>query len=136
MKYWETNSFKALEKDWEEKLKQSGFKDAEETIKGEKLLIQQSSNVYRQAVPLIRESKMDYYQLIMVNLADNPPEDEVELLVMTRLSEGKKIGDISTELATLGERCHRQTIRFIKRKYEDQWNIKKWEPHQLRSRKM
>ena len=60
-------------------------------------------------------------------------KDPVDKLVMIRHVQGKLIKDISQELKDRGyNKNHRQTIRFIIRKYELKWKIKNWKPEQLK----
>ncbi len=132
-KYWTTKTFRQLRDKWYLKLDTSGFKDQEKVIAGEPQLSQYASNAYRQASDVVRDAKLRYYELMAQLMNDNKPDDEVDLIVMTKWIEGNKIKDISAELKRKGKRCHRQTIRYIIRKYENRWEVKKWKPEQMRS---
>ena len=125
LKFWQTPSFKALQKQWECKLKESGFEDAEKTIKEERRLKQRASNSYRGACLLIREAKRRYFELLGVWYHKEKWSDSVEAFVLERRSQGTRIKQISEELRAKGERCHRETIRGIIRKYEIKWGIKR-----------
>lgn len=130
-KYWQKASFQIIRKRWYQKLKETGFVDAEKDVGKKQFLSQVSSNAYRQASEVIRECKSAYYSLLAECLFEDPPLDEIEKLILLRRSEGHKIKEISRELETRGERCHRQTIRFVIRRYENKWGIRKWNQAQL-----
>lgn len=129
-------SFEELEKYWYDRLKKEGFKDIEKKVGNERVLIQRASNVYRQATEVERENKRSYYELISSHVQHEQFTDPTDELIMCRRAEGITIKEISAELKKLGERCHRQTIRFIIRKYELKWKVRNWNPDQLATKKM
>lgn len=135
VKYWQTRSFKKLEKAWNRKLRNEGFEDAERIIDSvhghQRRMTQRASNAYRQASEIERNNKSDYYRLLGLYTHDEEFTDQVDLLVMFWRSQAYKISRICEELELLGHRCHRQTVRFIIRKYEHKWAIKRWTPSQL-----
>jgi hypothetical protein len=114
------------------KLDKDGFEDAEKTINADSILIQNASNVYRQADELTRDNKLIYYEVLSQWIQKDQFDTEVDKIIMIRVSEGMKIKDISSELKSLKLPCwHRQTIRYIIRKYEQRWKIKTWTKHKL-----
>ena len=136
-KYYETDDFKALEKEWEAKLKASEFEDAERTVNGERVLKQHAENVYRQADLLTRENKATYFTMIAQRTAREKFTNPVDKIVMTMLAEGKKIKEIVYFLQEHQHRrrshgpIHRRTVSYIIRRYEQKWGIKKWSTKQL-----
>lgn len=124
-KFWQTERFKSLERQWYDDLEKAGFKDAEETVNGNSFLKQRASNGYRNAREVERETKFAYYSLLQSFCNEEAFQDRVERLVLERRSEGAKIKEICEELKKLGERCYRNTIAKIIRKYEIKWGIKK-----------
>jgi len=125
-KYWQTSQFKALEKEWYERLEQSGFEDAEEKVNGRLVLKQWAANSYRGACPLLRENKLAYFTLIADGFhRENAWRDWIEVYVMEQRALGATIKDICATLAFHNERCHRETIRLIIHKYERRWGIRK-----------
>lgn len=124
-KYWQTKAFRDLQKIWNEKLREAGFEDAEALINGQLVLRQRATNSYRGISDVQRENKILYYELLAQNTYLEAFCDRVDRLVMERRSQGIKIKVISEELRQLGERCHRETIRHIIRKYEVKWKIRK-----------
>ena len=63
-------------------------------------------------------------------------EDEADRLIMEWTAEGREIKEISIELKKLGMRkSYRNTIRFVRRRYEDKWGIREWKPEEMVSRK-
>jgi len=145
-KYWKTNEFKRLEAFWDEKLAASGFVDAEKRIGDDRVLSQNSTNVYRQASELARNSKKIYYDLLNECINKKNLRSKIDQLIMpwhpdapVRLeqmiivwhAEGFKKKEICEQLREIGESRHRQTVMFIIRKYEHKWKIKKWTKEKL-----
>jgi hypothetical protein len=124
-KFWQTAKFKELEREWNERLARSGFRDAETTVNGRPLLKQRASNSYRGATLVERENKRRYYELLGVHAHAECFTDWVDCVVLHWRATGAKIKTISQILETLGERCHRETIRGIIRKYEMKWGIRR-----------
>ncbi len=137
-KFYQTNEFKEISKEWEKRLEQSGLGDIEKDIGsfpfGERALKQNSSNAYRQMEATRRQSKEEYYQQLSSCLHDAVFDNEVDRIVMILKAEGAKITEICSALFTLGKSRYRRTVRLIIRKYEDRWGIRKWAPNQLRYR--
>jgi len=124
-------SLTKLYAEWELKLRESGFIDAEKTVGGQRVLRQFSSNAYRQADELARQSKEHYFELIAekVSLGDfNTKNDEK---IMRWVSEGHKIHEIVKMLNTTGFYIDRKTVRYTIRRYETRWKIKHWQPKQM-----
>lgn len=125
-KFWQTKRFKELQREWDLKLAEAGFKDAETSTKGNRVLRQKASNCYRQACQVIREAKQRYYDMLGEGYhKETAWVDEVEGFVMEQRAHGVKIKRICEELKDMGERCHRETVRGIIRKYEVKWKIRK-----------
>lgn len=138
MKYWQTRKFNQLHDEWYEKLKSKGFVDQEKKIGSKYELIQQSSNVYRQASDVIRENKIAYFDLLQEHIAKDIFSNEVHKVIMERRALGFKIKEIVSTLEELGLRSDRKTknidrktIRYIIRNYEHKWKIRYWTKDQL-----
>ncbi len=137
VKYWQSRKLIKLEKIWYEKLRDSGFVDAEKVAGKEKVLVQRASNAYRQASETERESKADYFRLLCIYGHDEIFPDKITEIVMLRRSFGRSLKEIHDELKLAGIKEHqiyntsRQTIRFIIRSYENKWGIRKWTKAQL-----
>lgn len=116
---------------WDEILKATGFQDIERTIGGERVLIQYSSNVYRQAEEVVRESKISYFEQVSEKVNEHQFEDSIEQTIMSLIGEGSRIKEIVDLLNKKGISIHRQTVRFIIRRYETQWGIKIWRNKQM-----
>jgi hypothetical protein len=124
--FWTTSKFKKLAKKWDIKLKDSGFKDAEHSVNGFRNLVT-SSNPYRNSILEDKESKEAYYRLMGQHVYNsNEFDNNVDKLVMMRYVSGVMIKDICKELKQKGSPRHRQTIRYIIRKYESKWKVRKW----------
>lgn len=141
-KFWRTNQFETLKAEWEKKLKESGFEDAEADIGGERHLKQRASNPYahryRCEEELPRESKLTYFLLIAQMCArEQDFKDTSDRLIMERTSEGWTITEISKELKKRALFKHnRDTIRYIRRRYEAKWGIRIWSREQMVSRRV
>ena len=133
-KWYQTQKFKDLDYLWLQKLKESGFKDQEKTLGNDRVLTQKGSNAYRQAPQVVRDNKLRYYELIGQCVFSQKWTDDASRIIMFRRSEGVKIKDICLELKDKDLKCHRQTVRFTIRKYENLWGLRKWQPHQLKSK--
>lgn len=122
-KFWQTQKFKALQSEWEEKLIKSGFVDIEDE---RRRLRQNASNSYRTTTHAIIEGKQRYYELLGQGYHNEKCfRDTVERIVMLLRSRGFKIKDICHGLRLMKKRNHRDTIRRIIRHYEIRWKIKK-----------
>jgi len=136
-KFWQTKSFKQLNEAWGKKLKESGFKDAE---KNERFLKQKASYSYRRKyiTEEMREAKRQYFGLINENIGKELGfHDDSDRFIMEKTGEGWKIREISEALKSAGMKKHnRDTIRYIRRRYENKWGIKNWTQNEMVSRKV
>ncbi len=132
MTYWSSEHFKALQKAWYQRLKDSGFQDAEEMI-GEELKLKQRAacNVYQGADKLTRETKETYFRFVSQMVQETEFKREVDRLIMTRHAEGMKIKRICEELRRAGLARGRQTVRHRIRIYEMKWGLRQYTPRQL-----
>jgi len=124
-KFWQTKAFKKLARVWEEILAKDQTTNAEKLVNGRLVLRQGATNCYRQANEVARENKLRYYELLGANFHREEFTDDVEAFVMEQRAHGIKIQRICLELKAMGERCHRETVRGIIRKYELKWGIKR-----------
>ena len=138
--FWKTKQFKTLERQWEKKLQDAGFKDAEKTVKGERVLITSSVCVYRRRVEPVEEKRTaatEYFSMLSTLFMKEVFHDESEKIIMELTAEGKKIKEISDILKERGmKKFNRDTIRYIRRRYEHKWGIKQWAPEQMVSRRV
>lgn len=133
--FWRTRQFKVLSQEWNKKLEQSGFEDAELEVKGDRVLKQRASNCYRQADKLERESRLEYYTFLGYLAHNTKFNNELEKLVMVMYSEGKPYKEILEELNKRGIIRHRTTIEFIIRRWQHKWGIKSWSLKQMNLKK-
>lgn len=126
MSQFKTKQFLAIQKEWYQTLAKHGFIDQEKIVGDTHLLTQRSSNAYRQASKVSRNARLEYYRLIAHHLGEEKEISEVDFVVMTMISDGKKIKTISAHLGELGHVSHRQTVRFIIRRWETKWGIREW----------
>ena len=126
---------KSLVREWDLILAATGFKDIERTVGNDRVLIQFSSNAYRQADELTRESKIAYFDAICEKLNQTSFDNETDRYVMQKFSEGVRINQIVEELRSRGIGIHRQTCRYIIRRYETRWGIRTWSNKQMNLKK-
>lgn len=155
-KFWKSREFKNLQKEWEEKLKTSGLEDAEKEVGGERVLRQSADYAFRrkETTEIVRDAKQEYFSLLSEWLhKEKNFEGEIKAqpvltglpcekvssdrLIMERTAEGKSIQEISRELKALGmEKHNRDTIRYVRRRYENKWGIKCWKREDTVSRRV
>lgn len=147
-KFWTLSEFKNLKAEWDEKLKKSGFVDAEIEVNGFVKLRAHSAyygrfgNVFRHVKnEETRQARTDYFLRLAQAFQLAEFEDDLDRLIMERTVEGKTIKEISDEIKSLKppgkERTkhNRNTIRYIRRRYEKKWGIREWKAEQMVSRK-
>lgn len=148
-KFWRSPQFVSLKEEWDKKLAATGFEDAEKEINGELALKRVSlsegkwGGVYRHAHGLkgIHE-KADYFRVLSQKfLQEEQFDDDLDRLIMERTMEGKSIKEISDELKGMlspgqtRSKHNRDTIRYIRRRYENKWGIRIWSQFNMQSRK-
>lgn len=121
-KFWNTDRFKWLQREWEIKLKESGFKDIEDE---NGRLKQNAANSYRTSIHAVIDGKQRYFELLGQWHHERDFKNDIERLVMQRRSEGVLIKDILMELESIGKKRHWDTVRLIIRFYERKWGIKR-----------
>lgn len=135
--FWRKKTFKVLLIEWNKKLEQSGFEDAEVELKEDRALKQRSTNSYRQADQLERESRLEYYSFLGHLAHSTIFPNELEKFVMLRHSEGALINEIADELLIKGlSQCkNRWRVRHIIRRWQMKWGIKSWSLQQMNLKK-
>lgn len=147
-KFWKSKEFEAKQKEWDRKLEESGFSDAEISKDGERFLkvrtseIMQRGRLFNAFTGISRESSEEYFRILSQKISQEAAfEDELDRLIMERTAEGKTIKEISNELKKMlipgqtRNKHDRNTIRYIRRRYENKWGIRIWTPFQMMSRK-
>lgn len=135
MSFWRTKDFKVLAKAWDNKLEQTGFKDAEIELKTGRALKQRATNSYRQATELERTARLEYYCFLGYLVNNTIFPNALEKYVMTRHSEGASIQEIVNEINNGGISRHRRTIGFIIRRWQSKWGIRVWSLKQMKLEK-
>lgn len=120
-KFWQTPRFKELQKEWEDRLKESGFIDAE--AKGN--LRQNALNAYRTQIHTVIENKRRYYELLGHYYHEEDFSCPVEKYVMERYASGISRPQIRKELKAAGKKNGRETIGKIVSFYAKKWGLKK-----------
>jgi hypothetical protein len=135
LNYWEAPRFKALQRDWYQRLEEEGFRDAEEIIGGDMVLRQNAEHPYRGSDLLLIASKEAYFKLLRDWVQTGDFDSETDRIIMSMVSDGTKQRIIMAELNDMGikrpptfksdqRRC-RESIRLTVRKYEIRWGMRK-----------
>jgi len=139
-KFWKSKEFLEEKAKWDQKLKDSGFVDAEKELSGKSVLIAFSSDegCWKNKGLARREEREEYYTaLYQCFIKETDFADESDRLIMERTAEGKSKREISDELKEKKQKKHnRDTITYIRRRYENKWGIRKWLPYQMVSRRV
>jgi hypothetical protein len=125
-KFWQTQKFKELQKKWEEKLTESGFKDIEHSSGNLKL---KTSSGYRNHKCMMSQEEIDakseYYRVLGQRHHEEIYTDPVAFYVMDRKADGVSVVQIMKELKEQGLKNSWPTVRKILRCYEAKWGISK-----------
>jgi len=136
---WRLSAFEDLKREWEQRLKDDGFQDIEVEKRGER-------HLKRYADAPVHDSKLEPEQVALREayfdllrdwcLKEMAFEDASDRIIMERTAAGAQIWEISKELRELGYRkSNRDTIRYVRRRYETKWGIRIWRQADMVSRK-
>lgn len=134
MEFWKTKKFREANLEWNKILKESGFVDAEIELNGGVTLKQRATNAYRQASQLERDTRLDYYLHLGYWTHNTKFPNKLEAFIMTRHAEGATIKEIVEEIKTKHRSLNRKTIRFIIRRWQTKWGIRRWNCRQMNLR--
>lgn len=146
---WHSKLTSELIRTWDQKLKESGFEDAEEEGRNARFLKEGSRDRLCKKGPknifvteLVVSTSSTYYQMLSDNLhTEQNFADDFDRQIMEMTAEGKSIKEISIALKALvptGKKrgkFNRDTIRYVRRRYEQKWGIREWSKEQMTSRK-
>lgn len=122
---WNTKSFNELQRTWYQRLKDEGFRDAEELVGTELILKTDSvvSSIQRDTARC--QLKALYFDLIQKMISETQFESPIDLTILLRHSEGKRSPEIIAELNNMGmEICQKLVLTRIK-SYEVRWGIRR-----------
>ncbi len=97
--------FKALLSEWNRKLYESGFKDAESDGINPVLKASGSARRYERLDHITREAKEDYFRKVATKVSEANFESEFERDVLTLFSQGNSQTQIYKLLKIEGHRC-------------------------------
>lgn len=104
---------------WDLKLKESGFQDAEQWHKGQRVLKQRSSNAYRQAKPLEREMRPAYFSALFNAVGRSKTLLPWERKFLTEVASGRFAKHVALELGVNRKRA----LKFL-RDFEKKWGLR------------
>lgn len=134
MKFWLTNSFRALQRAWYQRLAADGFEDAEELV-GEEVVLRQNAH---HSAPYEHEERRvareEYYRMLRCLAAVEAFDSPIDEVIIIMTAEGARQKEIEARLNSLGirrpprflsekRRC-RESIRLTVRKYERRWGLR------------
>lgn len=100
-KFTQTSQFKKLNKEWQKKLKDSGFKDIED--KNEELIMNSFHQIKgdnKNFIPVLAEQKQEYYRMATHFLEEYTFESKLEKEIWRLHSEGLGYRPIINQLST------------------------------------
>ena len=139
-KFYNSSEFKKLQKQWYAKLKDSGFVDAETVglpAAPDGMLTQRSSNAYKQADLSVIAIKAEYFSMVAECVEKEQWDDATYEFILRNHADGKShLAIVRLFAKEKGDTIHRQTVRYVIRRYLNKWGIKYYSPDQLYSKKM
>ena len=134
------HEFRQLQEKWYQKLLDSGFKDHEFLLKkGDFALLEEPIQEYcrRDWSLASRTMKEEYFRWVAREALDEETvyRNDADRHILTRHAEGARIKIIVKELETMNMPRDRGTIRFIIRRYEMEWGLKRYNDRQLHKKK-
>lgn len=131
MTFWKKPEFKALQKQWYQRIKEAGFEDAEEMMDGEPVLKQTAAHNFCSLDELTRDSKEAYYVFVAQKVEETIFPSHVDKIILSGVASGKRISHIVQDLQNHGTPRCRFTVRVKIRTYEMKWGIRKYTAKQL-----
>jgi hypothetical protein len=108
--YWTTSKFKRLVAKWNIKLDAEGLGEiGRDHVKGF----------------ISSDEREEYYRLMSHHVYNQPFEDGVHRLIMTRYVSGIMLKDICKELGEKGSPRDRRTLYRVIKKYEKLWGVRR-----------
>lgn len=134
MTYWKNQTFKELQDEWYQRLKDDGFDDAEESVGEEMRLKQNAEHAFAWVDEVEFVATEAYFNFVSQMVQVTPFRNDVDRIILESHAAGKKIKHICAELASIGKKRHRASIRYRIRVYEMKWGIRKYTRKQLNRR--
>lgn len=122
--------FQKLREQWYKTLEDTGFKDIEKSndkLEADKLVrLQKAHSFFDQNGHLVN-AKQEYFQILFQTVNDSTVifHTELDKYILTRYAEGARIKTIVDELKKMNTPRGRDSIRFIIKRYEKKWGIRK-----------
>lgn len=114
--------FKKLLKLWDEKLKDSGFQDIEQTKNGQRILKKSGTETrFQRSHETVREARVNYYVLLSDKISQTNFKHEIDREILILHAEGVKQVEIKTKLSS---QLSRSTIYKKLYKYLREWGLK------------
>lgn len=136
--------FKALQKEWYQKLEDSGFEDIETLDKYGMRLKSEHRRLFRSRGPNDRdmwqkvyiEAKAEYFRTLThkVNDPDTVYKSDMDRIILYLYSEGETTAKIVECLAAFGYVRKRKSIVYLIRRYEFEWGLRRYSDRQLNRR--
>lgn len=112
--------------EWNARLQDSGFFDME--LKSPPNTV---SPLDGDQVSVSAQAKLEYHSKLYEKTNAEEFENKTHEHILRKRAEGAKIVDIVRELDSKGKPIHRETVRFIIRRFENKWLIRSWTIKQM-----
>lgn len=131
------NELIRLQETWYKKLEDLGFKDIEKKKGDDWVLSEGSSRLYERLDPLSLKIREEYYEWLyrVVSSEQTIFRNDVDRFILCRHAEGIRIKQMVAELLSRGTPRNRNSVRFIIRRYELAWGLKRWNLKELNIKK-
>lgn len=131
MRFWQKPEFKALQRDWYNKLEELGHIDEEWLLENGELHLKANPVSRGRLTSLQIKNGLNYFTALWEKIGAELFESDVDRIILELYGGGARIKEIEEYLANRDQRRARNTIRFIIRKYEHKWEIKQYTRKQL-----
>lgn len=133
-KFYETKEFKKLSQEWNRKL-ETPYKQINPYLNYQQTRSSILVAYHRRDYFLQLSQHMEHFKAIHYDKQPKLKAKRDRIILQLR-SEGCLIQEILAKLNQVGIQIHRQTVRFIIRKYDTLWGIRFWKPSQMTSNKL
>lgn len=113
---------------WNSRLQDVGFEDIELESGPNHVQLLDKDQVSDE-----QRATIEYYDRLVAAFNSEQFEDDTHKFIMGRVCEGDKKCAIVRALHERGQRIHRETVRYVIRRYEHKWGIRTWDQNLMTS---
>jgi hypothetical protein len=127
---FDSEEFKELSKQWDKKLEENEFKDAEFTDSTGFRNLREPTVILTEDIINLSAKEL-YYQMVSEKAETYAFNDPADKMIMSLAAEGKFNTEIRARLENMGFKIHGMTIMYKKRRFEHLWKIRSWTMKQM-----